>query len=160
MNFEFKKNLPLGISLLRIFYTINAFLFLITSIIFFEYLDILIFGKVMPPIAAGLIRLILITFPAYLVLVISLLKKECYHSAIVYHLFFILNGLSILFYLLNQNLKLKPFLEIAVKPEYRVNSMIGLFGISSQAYVIQIFGIFINILIIAYLFKKRKVFSN
>jgi len=160
MKFEFKKNLPLGISLLRIFYAINAFLFLITSIIFFEYLDVLIFGKVMPPMAAGLIRLILIAFPVYLVLAISLLKKECYPTVTIYHLFFALNGISTLFYFLNQNLKLKPFLEIAIKPEYRVNSMIDLFGVSTQAYVIQIFGILINILIIAYLFKKRKIFSN
>lgn len=160
MKYKFNKNLPFGISLLRIFYAINAFLFLITSVIFFEYLDILIFGKTAPPIAAGLIRLILIAFPAYLVLAISLLKKECFPLATAYHLFFTLNGISTLFYFINKNLGLKPFLEITLKPEYKTNYIVDLFGVSAQTYVIQTLGILISILIIIYLFKRKNIFSN
>lgn len=156
MKHKISKKSSFGISLLRVFYATNAFLFLFASLMFFEYVDMVIFGKTISLIPTTIIRLILIILPVYLAFAIPFHNKETYILAITYHLFFTINGIFTIFYLLNKNLKLKPLLVTIIKPEYETTRAIDLFTTSFQAYAIQIFSIFISTFIIAYLFIKIK----
>lgn len=155
-----KKNLPLGISLLRIFYAINASLLFFTSLAFFGHLDIAIFGQVMPALAAAVTRLLLVSIPLYLVYGFSGLKKESYPVASIYHAFFLINAGALILYSLNKDLKIKPLLEITAKPEYRASRIADLLGTPFHVYIIHALSILIGLAILAYLFKKRSLFKN
>lgn len=155
-----KKNLPLGISLLRVFYAINAFLLFFTSLLFFDYLDIVIFGKIMPPAPAVVIRLLLVAIPLYLIISFSALKKESYPLALAYHSFFLINAVTLMIYSLNKNLKIKPLLEILTKSEYKTTRIEDFFGIPLHIYIIQSLSIVIGLAILVYLYKKRSFFKN
>lgn len=154
------KTLPLGISLLRVFYAVNALLLLLTSLMFFDYLDVIILGKVMPAIMAVTIRLILVIFPLYLALGFSFLRKDAYRSALIYQFLFIINAVTIIFSHASANLKIKPVFEITIKPDYNTNRIGDLIGSSSQLYIVQTLSIIIGASIIFYLFNKRKLFTG
>jgi hypothetical protein len=155
-----KKNLPLGISVLRIFYAINASLLFFTSLAFFGQLDIAIFGQVMPTLAAAAVRLFLVAIPLYLVYAFSGLKKESYPVASIYHAFFLMNAVTLILYSFNKALRIKPLLEITAKPEYRASKIGDLFGTPIHVYIIHTLSILIGLAILAYLFKKRNLFKN
>lgn len=113
--------------------------------------------KVVP---AFIIRLILIVLPLYLVFGFLYLKKEALLLAITYHLFLIINGILTIVYYLNENLIIRPLLEISLKPEYKPVGGISLFGPSFHTYLVQILGVIIGFFIIIYLLAKRKIFKN
>lgn len=155
-----KKNLPIGISLLRLFYAVNAFLLFFTSLLFFDCLDIVIFGKTMPAMPAVIVRLILAGLPLYLIFGFSVLKKESYPLALLYHFFFLINAATTMIYSLNKNLRIRPLLEIITKPEYKTSRISDFFGASFHIYIIQTLSIVIGFAIITYLYKKRALFKN
>ena len=113
----------------------------------------------MPIIPTVIIRIILVTVPLYLVFGISFLTKKAYSLAVVYHLFFITNSILTILYYIDKKIIFKPFLETTIKPEYKTARIMDLFGTTPQAYIIQILSTAIGILIILYLFKKRKIFT-
>jgi hypothetical protein len=155
-----KKHLPRGTVLLCIFYATNAFLLLFTTLIFFRYLDIVIFGKTATLSYSIFIRTVLIILPSYLAFGFYFLKKEAPALAMGFHSFFIINGITTMIHLLKGNLRLRPLLEIVLKPEYKTIRIIDFFGIPLQIYIIHILSIGIGLSIIIYLLKNRKVFTN
>jgi hypothetical protein len=155
-----KDNLPFGISLLRVFYAINAFLLLFTSLLFFDYLDVIFFGKAVSAMQAAGIRLLLVILPLYLVFGFSYLKKTAYHLAVIYQSLFIINAVAIIAAHVNKSFPLRPLFEITIKPEFKTRQIGDLLGSSFQLYAVQIFSILIGASIIVYLFKKRKIFTG
>ena len=99
MAIELKKNLPLGVSILRYFYLVNAVLLIISSIIFSKYLNVVVCGKITPVVVGNLIRIFLIIMPLYLAIGFSLLQKTSLYAAVTYQIFFILNGILTTIYL-------------------------------------------------------------
>lgn len=75
MKFKPKAEPPFGLTLLCVFYIINALLFLITSLMFFKYLDIIIIGKIAHGVYAFLIRAFLIILPLYIAFGLRFLRK-------------------------------------------------------------------------------------
>jgi len=160
MNLNYKKNAPFGVTFLCVFYVINALLFFVTTLIFFGYLDIIIFGNTIDGMPASLIRLILIIFPLYLALGLPFLRKDIYFLTISYHLFFLINGvLMVLYFHEKTNSRLRPLLEIALKPEYKVWRISDLFVTPFHVYFVQIVGAIIGVFIIIYLLARKKLFT-
>lgn len=159
MKFKHKKDLPFGILLLCIFYIINALLFISTTLLFLGYIDVIIFGKIMANVPVVFVRFLLTIFPVYLAFGLYYLRKEAWFLTIFYHLFFIINGVLTISYLLSEKTRLRPIFEIAIKSEYKIQRIHDLFGITIHLYLVQTLGVAISLFIIIYLSTKRKIFT-
>lgn len=159
MNPKDKENLPFTLVLLCMFYVINAILFLATCLIFSGYLDVIIFGGIAQDNLAFLIRVILTVSPLYLAFGLAFLRKDSYFLAIIYHLFFLINSVLVIFCLQNINSRLSPILKIASKPEYGTIKLHNLLLVPFHTYLLQILGIVIGLLVILYLLTKRNLFK-
>lgn len=154
------KRLPRGISVLHVFYFLNASLFFLASLVFFEYLDIITLGKTSHPVLDSAIRLLLVITPLYIAFGLLHLKKDAYFLAIAYQLFFIINGVLTILHFRYVKLSALPIFEIVLKPDYKTPRIIDFFGPSPQAYLTQILGIVVGVIILAYLLAKAKIFTR
>lgn len=160
MNITFGEEIPLGLYGLSVFYILNSLLVLVSTFIFYDYIDILIFGITANDITAFLVKAFLIIFPLYLAHGISLLKKKGLILAIVYQFFFIMNAALAIFDANRVNPAINPILEIALKPEYKVVRISDFFKSQAQLYSLQTAGILIGIIIISYLLAQRRYFDS
>ncbi|MEI8176757.1 MAG: hypothetical protein WCG78_07835 [Candidatus Omnitrophota bacterium] len=155
-----RKELPLGLNLLRIFYALNALLFFISSAVFAGYLTILICGRVIPDLWASAARIALLALPLYLIVGISRLRKDAYLLALAYHAFFIVNAASELLCLSRAVVGTHPLFEIALKPEYRSNQIGTLLGPPWHIYLVHLSAAVIGGAFIAYLIHHRNLFTG
>ena len=85
-----KRFLPLGVRLLSSIYLINAILYILSLLLFYN--RILVVGQEVNKVIAWVVRLALIAVPIYLFFRLKYLKKDAWVLAIYFHLFFIINN--------------------------------------------------------------------
>lgn len=142
-----RKLAPLGIKLLSYVYLVNILLYTLSILLFHN--RILVLGSVANPFLAWCIRLLFLFLPLYLVYGLRRLKKVAWITAIGFHVFLIVNGISIFLECAN---KLPSLLRIT-----------GLFESSfytpSQIIVLWLNSV-INVMILGYLYEEREFFFN
>jgi len=140
-----KKDPPLGIKLLSYIYLVNAVLYSMSLVLFYN--RILIFGQEANKVISWLIRLALVFIPVYLYIGLRRLKRNAWLLAVYYHIFFFINnGLAFAEY----NGYLHPLVNITGFYRYIIYS-------PSQIFILTLNSI-VNLFILGYLLKNRVYF--
>jgi hypothetical protein len=140
-----RKSAPLGIKLLSYVYLVNVLLYTLSILLFAN--RILVFGFLANPLLAWGVRFLFLFLPLYLAYDLRRLKKVAWIIAIGFHVFLIVNGITI-------------FLECANKSPSLLR-ITGLFEPSfytpSQIIVLWLNSV-INVMILGYLYEERERF--
>jgi|GEM_PF-4632421 hypothetical protein len=140
-----EKKIPSGLLLLRYGYFVNAILFLLTS--FSLQNKIFILGFQANNFFQAVLRILLVAVFFGLFIGFVLLSTVFYYEAVVLHFFFAVNSLLVVF---TDIIPCEPFFKIDL---VHISHFV-----MPQERVIAALNFFCNILIVAYLFAKRKHF--
>lgn len=140
-----RKPTPLGIKLLSYVYLVNVLLYSLSILLFNN--RILVVGSQANLYVSWIIRIFFLLLPIYLAYELRRLKKRAWFTAIAFHLFLIVNGITI-------------FLECANK----MPSLLRITGVFEPAFytpsqiIILWLNSVINVMILGYLYEERDLF--
>lgn len=149
---------PTGVNMLSYFYLLNALFFGCSIIGFYEYIDLVISGRVV----VGLERTIIVSFllfvPLFLFFGMRLLSSFAYYLALVYQSFFLVNGLLILLSAIVPSFPIKPLVRMTGVQLTSLVSAAELGPAPSELWVYSLV-VLIGIGVISYLIRQQKVFA-
>lgn len=142
-----KKTAPLGIKLLSYVYLVNAFLYTLSILLFRN--QIIVFGTQAHFSLAWFVRALFLFLPVYLAYDLRRLKKRAWIIALGFHVFLIVNGITIFLECAN---KLPSLLRITgfFEPPFYTPSQIIILWLNSV----------INVMILGYLYEERNSFQK
>ena len=140
-----RKPAPLGIKLLTYVYLVNVLLYSLSILLFNN--RILVLGLQANPFFSWLIRIFFLFLPVYLAYDLRRLKIRAWICAAVFHLFLIVNGITIFLECAN---KMPALLRITgiFEPAFYTPSQIIILWLNSV----------INVMILGYLYEERELF--
>lgn len=140
-----RKDVPLGIRLIRYIYLVNVILYILSLVIFLNRIFIL--GRQANKGESLVIRLALICMPLYLYFRLRNLKKDAWVLAIYFHIFFLINNSL-------------GFLEFGgyVHSLIRISGVYSSIVYSPTRLFVLALNTIVNLFILGYLFRKRAYF--
>lgn len=151
-------NPPVGIGMLTFFYLLTSVIFAFSTILFYEYLDVTIFGIVVPAIFAVIIKIIFVLLPLFIYFGFTRFKRAAWITAICYHAFFIINGTMCMVDMFNKNFVIKPIFQIKAKVLPDFFKYLYIQENTTNQLTILIIGVILSVTIIIYLAKKQDWF--
>lgn len=151
------KKDPAGIKLLGYFYLLTAFSLIISFILGRNLTDVVCLGQRLSKGWTAVVMLTLMLVPIILFFGFRRPNKNIWHMAVGYHLFFSINSLLGLIFILNSKLPIKPIIRITGK-DYLSASDIITTKESFNLFVVFNLNLLLGAFILLYLWEKRDYF--
>lgn len=154
-----KSTAPSGITVLSYIYLFISILSTLTLLISYKYIAVMIFGFMLPDIAAFIIRFSLFLVPLYLFFGFKNLNRYSWTVAMYYHCFFVINSTLSLALVIFRDFPVNPTLQIIARPELTI-PMENIGTILFKKGIVYSINLLAGVFVVHYLNSKKEIFIN